>query len=462
VAKTNIDQFATGLVGTRSPLGVPRNPLNATLVPGGSSSGSAVAVASGAVSIALGTDTAGSGRVPAALCGIVGFKPTCGWISTRGVLPAMRRFDCVSVFANNVTDAYRVVEAAAGFDALDPASRRAPVVATRPVRVIGVPDALPAGVCDNETERVMGELPAWLTSFGFEIVRVPIDRLLAWGQLLYGSALVAERQEGFGHLIDGAPDANEVVRSIVDRARLFTAMDAYEVERELAIGRRYAEQLFTEIDALVLPTTPGVATLEEVAADPIGKNAWLGTFTTFVNPLDLAAVAIPHQQRNDGLPFGVQLIGPAWSDRALADAAATMLGETAMAPPALSVPSSVDVVVFGAHLRGQPLNGQLQAVNARFVSDVWTAPAYRCFAIPGKPALFRSSEGGVSMAGELWSMDAAAFGALTRVVPHPLAIGNVELDDGRWVKGFVAEPVAMDGAHEITEFGSWRAYLAST
>ncbi|MGE0309202.1 MAG: amidase family protein, partial [Acidimicrobiia bacterium] len=296
VAKTNMDQFATGLVGTRSPLGVPRNPFNATLVPGGSSSGSAVAVASGAVPIALGTDTAGSGRVPAALCGIVGFKPTCGWISTRGVLPAMWRFDCVSVFAENVTDAYRVVEAAAGFDPLDPASRHAPVVTARRVRVIGVPEVLPPGVCDAETERVMAELPRWLTTLGFEVVQVPIERLLAWGQLLYGSALVAERELAFGHLIDGAPDANDVVRAIVDRSSSFTAVDAYEVERELAIGRRHAEQLFTDIDALVLPTTPGVATLDEVAADPIGKNAWLGTFTTFVNPLDLAAVAIPHQQ----------------------------------------------------------------------------------------------------------------------------------------------------------------------
>jgi allophanate hydrolase len=469
VGKTNLDQFATGLVGTRSPHGTPRNPLDASLVPGGSSSGSAVAVARGIVPFALGTDTAGSGRVPAAMCGIVGLKPTIGRFPSVGMVPAVRRIDCPSVFARNVADARMVAGVAAGWLPTDPYSKRpgeAPLTITNlgilspdaPVRALMEPDALRA--YDNVCELARED--------GFTLVAVDLEPLLAAGRLLYGGAFVAERTAAVGQYFDPANDvadaeADPTVRTIVAGGHKLSAVDAYNGEYALAELRAVAQPVWDSVHALLLPTTPGVATLNDLAAEPIAANARLGTFTTFTNLLDLAAIAIPVGLRPDGLPFGVQLIGPAWSDEALADAASLLTGEPPH-DPAVRVGETA-LVVVGAHLRGMALNRQLTDRQSRFVEATTTAPIYRLHAlegtVPPKPGLQRVPTGGAAIDVEVWALNPSAFASFVQEIPPPLAIGSLQLADGSWEKGFVCEPEGLAGATDITHFGGWRAYIQS-
>jgi allophanate hydrolase len=462
VGKTNMDQFATGLVGTRSPLGTPRNPHDARLVPGGSSSGSAVAVARGVVPFSLGTDTAGSGRVPAALCGIVGLKPTIGRIPTAGVVAAIARFDCVSLFARSVGDAALVARLVR--DEAVPTSAAAAPLAVRRVGIASrraLEPVLETGALIAYDEAVEAARQA-----GLAIVTVDIDPFLEAGLLLYGSALVAERSaDVLPRWPEGAPDLDPTVARIIRGGTSHGAVDAFRAEQRRRAAARSAAGMFAPggIDALLLPTTPGVATLEQVAADPTGANARLGTFTTFVNLLDLAAVCLPLGVRPDGLPAGVQLVGPAWSDDALADTAAMLAGEPDD-PPALR-PGEVGLVVVGAHLRGMPLNHQLVDRRARFVAATHTAPAYRLHAlagtVPPKPGLERVAAGGAPVAVELWALSPADFASFVAAIPPPLGIGTVELVDGSSHRGFICEPCGLDGAEDITAHGGWRAYLAA-
>ncbi|MFO1537549.1 MAG: amidase family protein, partial [Actinomycetota bacterium] len=333
LGKTNLDQFATGLVGTRSPHGMPRNPAHPGLVPGGSSSASAVAVARGLVPFALGTDTAGSGRVPAALCEVVGIKPTPGRVPSTGCVPAVRRIDCVTVFASTVADGRAVGPRMAGPHPRDPwSSSPGPVIA--PVRRLGVPLGLSA-VCDPPAAAAFAAHVAALASApgGPEVVEVDIGPLLEVGSWLYGGPFTAERAVAVGDFLSaGPPDADPVVASIITGSMTATATEAYAAEYRLAAARRDTAAMWGEVDALLLPTVPGVTTPELVAADPFGANSALGRFTTFTNLLGMAAVAFPAPRRDDGMPHGVQLLGPAWSDEPLADLAMWMLGEVA-APP---------------------------------------------------------------------------------------------------------------------------------
>ena len=465
VAKTNLDQFATGLVGTRSPYGTPRNPKHPHLVPGGSSSGSAVAVARGLVPFALGTDTAGSGRVPAAMCGIVGVKPTVGRLPSRGVVPAVRRLDCVSTFARRVDDARLVADIASGPDGED-AYTRQPTEAVRTVRRVGVgrrsdliallePDALVA-----YDDAIDG-----LRRLGLDVVEVEIEEFLAAGALLYGGALVAERTAAVGpHIASGAADLDPTVRTIVAGGASKSATEAYETEYRVIEHRARFALTWSAVDALVLPTTPGVATLADVATDPIGANVRLGTFTTAANLLDLAVVCVPIGARPDGLPSGVQVIGPAWSDAALCDVAAALMGEPVDTTSLRH--GEQTLVVVGAHLSGMALHHQLSSRGARLVLATTTAAKYRLFAlagtVPPKPGLRRTDgDDGVAIAVEVWALAPSRFASFVADIPPPLGIGKVELADGSWHSGFICEPLGFDGATDITSFGGWRAYIAA-
>jgi allophanate hydrolase len=462
--KTNLDQFATGLVGTRSPYGVCGNAVVPGRISGGSSSGSAVAVALGQVDAALGTDTAGSGRVPAALNGIVGLKPTRGLLSNAGVMPASRSFDCVAVFARTVSLAARILEAAAGFDAGDPWSRPVPggtpAVGSGPFRIgVPIPDHLDG--LDGPARRAWDAALGWLAGIG-EVVEVDIGPYLEAGGLLYGSALIAERWDAFGEFLTAHPEgADPSVAAIVAGARTLEAHRfAHDLDALRRLGRAFGATM-AGVDLVAVPTVAEAPTVGEVAADPLGVNRRLGRFTNGCNLLDLCAAAVPAGLREDGVPFGTTLLAPAFGDAVVAAAAARLLGEPD--PPLPSWAQVTSVVVAGAHLRGQPLAGQLLVRGGRFVRQTTTAPRYRLHALdtePPKPGLERVADGGAPITVEVWSMPVDAFGDLARSVPPPLGFGTVELADGTSHPGFLVEHVALDGTPDITAAGGWRQWLA--
>lgn len=461
--KTNLDQFATGLVGTRSPYGAVESPVAAGRVAGGSSSGSAAAVACGEADVALGTDTAGSGRVPAAFCGIVGLKPTRGWLPTTGVVPACRSLDCVSVFAADVATAALVVEAAAGFDPDDPWSRRRPTGEAAVVRRLGRPSrAVLERWC---TPAVADAFDAALAGADTEVVEVDLGAYLEAGDLLYGGAFVAERHAAVGDFVEAHPDdVDPVVAAIIAAAGTLTASALAADRHRLAVLARRSAALWSLVDAVVVPTAPSHPTIAEVEADPIGANAALGRFTNGTNLLDWCAAAVPAGTTAAGLPFGVSVLGPAWTDRAVWAAAAVLAGH---APPAVAArceAGEVRLAVCGAHLEGQPLHHQLHDRGARLVARTTTAPTYRmvCLATtPPKPGLLRVADGepGAALEVEVWALGASGFGTLVDGVPAPLTIGTVELTDGRTVNGFLCEPHAAAGAPDISAHGGWRAWL---
>ena len=466
VGKTNLDQFATGLVGTRSPYGAPRNAFNLGYVSGGSSSGSAVAVAAGLVAFALGTDTAGSGRVPAAFNHLVGLKPTKGRWSTRGLVPACRSIDCITVFTDQLADARLIDAVVAGFDAADPFSRP---LADVPItgRRIGVPRPDQRVFFGDLRSEELYERALDVLAEQAELVAIDIAPLLEAAQLLYGGPWVAERSAAIEPLLRATPDAiDPTVRAIVEPGLAMSAVDTWNGIYRLAELARQAEALWVEVDALAFPTTGTTYRLAELAAAPVVLNSNLGRYTNFVNLLDMAAVAVPAGARDNATGFGITLIGPAHSDRALIELADRYLAAAALAPlPPLDIGDHMDTVklaVVGAHLEGMPLHWQLTSRNARFVGAFNTAPTYRLYAmadsVPPKPALVHSKDGG-AIALEVYELGLAEFGSFVAEVPPPLAIGTVQLADGTHVKGFVAEPRALEGAEDITHLGGWRAYI---
>jgi allophanate hydrolase len=448
--KTTLDQFATGLVGTRSPyFGIARNPIDPKYIAGGSSSGSAIAVARSEVPIALGTDTAGSGRVPAACCGIVGWKPTVGVVSTDGVFPASPSYDCVSVFTRTVAHAALAHHALVDSVPVRPAVAR-----------VGVPGPLP-WFDDGDARVRFAHAVDRARDIGIDVIAVDAHALYEAGALLYGSALVAERLAAFGHLMTRDPAAvDPTVRSIVESAAGYTARDAFTARAQLDELRGTADMLWSEVDTLVLPTIARHPSIAEVLADPFGPNRELSTYTAFTNLLGWCALAVPAGTRITGLPFGVSFMGPAGSDGALLELGARFLGEDAITPL-----DGYELVVVGAHLTGQPLHHQLTDRGAQLVASTTTAPMYRLFALataPPKPGLVHDPVGGAAIEVEVWRFAPEAFASFVNEVPRPLAIGTVELADGRAVNGFVCEPGALSDAIEITEFGGWRRWLASS
>jgi allophanate hydrolase len=472
IGKTNLDQFATGLVGTRSPYGACANVYNRSHISGGSSAGSAVAVAAGLVAFALGTDTAGSGRVPAALNHLVGFKPTRGGWSNRGLVPACRTLDCISVFANDAEDAGRVDAVAAAFDAPDPYSRPspAPPAPLGPSFKVGVPRIdQRVWFSDRESERLFGHALARVQATGGELVEVDIAPLQAAAALLYSGPWVAERTAAVETLLRARPTAiHPVVRGILQGGLAITAVETFKSQYALARYARAAEALWREVDVLMLPTAATSYRLREVMAEPLSLNANLGLYTNFVNLLDMCAIALPAGFRDNATGFGVSLIGPAWTDRRLLDLARRYEEIAPMpTPPPLDlkgVSDSVKLAVVGAHLAAMPLHWQLTSRDAKLVRRCKTAPLYKLYAmagtVPPKPALVHVGEGGAAIELEVYQLTTEAFGSFVAEVPPPLAIGTVTLDDATEVKGFVAEPRALDGAEDITSLGGWRAYIA--
>jgi allophanate hydrolase len=461
--KVNLDQFATGLVGTRSPHGTPRNPLDARLVPGGSSSGSAVAVATGLTDVSLGTDTAGSGRVPAAMCGLVGVKPTAGWLSCAGVVPAVRSIDCMSVFARTLALGAQVTRTAAGFDPDDPFARRPPAHGVPPVRRLGVltDDALAEAHSDPAVAGEYAAARKQLERAGFDLVEVDPTDLFEIGDQLYGGPWVSERLVAVAAMADRLDECDPSVAAILERARRHTALDVHRARYRVAALLRRVADLFDRIDALAFPTVPMLPTTAEVAADPIGVNTRLGRFTTFTNLVDLAAVTFP--LGGGAPPTSLTLHGPAWSDAALLDAACRITDVPA--PPAAVPEGWLELAVCGAHLRGGALAHQLVDRGGAYLETTRTAPAYRLWAladsVPAKPALVHAGADGVAIEVDLWTLAPDAFGSFVAGVPAPLAIGKVELAGGRIVSGFVSEPRATLGATDVSHFGGWRGYLAS-
>jgi allophanate hydrolase len=484
IGKTNLDQFATGLVGVRSPYGVPRNALRADLIPGGSSSGSATAVGADLVPFSLGTDTAGSGRVPAALNGIVGLKPSLGALSASGVVPACRTLDTVSIFARDVADAFAVYREAVAFDEADPFSRPfpKPALSAFPTGIrLGVPRAGQLQFFEDEKAQAAFSQDLQLAqSLGARIVEFDFEPFAEVARMLYDGPWVAERYAATKPLIESNPEAfHPVTRAIIESARKFDAVATFEALYRLADRKRRTSRVWSEFDAMLVPTMPRPYTVAEVEADPVRLNSRLGTYTNFVNLLDLCAIAVPGGGRGDGLPSSVTLIAPAGADGLLAGIAAGVESRTGapakgaapIGSPAPQAGSStpedrIEIAVVGAHLAGLPLNRELVDLGASFSREVETAPDYRLFALPGavpaKPGLLRVAEGaGSGIKAEVWTLDRAGFGEFVAKIPAPLGIGTIRLKDGGSVKGFLVEAEAVKAAEDVSRFGGWRAYLKS-
>ena len=484
IGKTNLDQFATGLVGVRSPYGIPRNALKPDLVPGGSSSGSAVAVAAGLVPFALGTDTAGSGRVPAGLANIVGLKPSLGLVSTRGVLPACRTLDCVSVFTLTVDDAWAALAAMAGYDADDPYSRRRALGSPGsppPHLRIGVPRPGQRIFFDDRVAEAADDVAlARLAALGATLVEIDMTPFYDTARLLYEGPWVAERLLVIRDLLARDPEAvHPVTREITRGGEKPSAADAFATFYQLAAVRRLADQVFGDVAMLALPTAPTAYTVDAVLADPIRLNSRLGTYTNFVNLLDLCGLAVPAAIADDRTPIGLTLLAPGGQDAALAalgrafhadtglPLGASQVAQPALAPlPQTAGSGETPVAVVGAHLSGMPLNHELTRLGARFLAAATTAPDYRLHALAGttppKPGLLRVAPGeGAAIAVEIWALPLAAYGSFVAGVPAPLSIGTLTLADGQGVQGFLVEAAAIAGARDISSFGGWRAFVAS-
>ncbi|MBI3546816.1 MAG: allophanate hydrolase [Gammaproteobacteria bacterium] len=479
VGKTNLDQFATGLVGTRTPYGACRNSFNPAYIAGGSSAGSAVAVALGQVSFALGTDTAGSGRVPAAFNNLIGLKPTRGLLSTRGVIPACRTLDCVSVFTLTAQDAQAVYEVAQAFDADDPYSRavQAPRSAFSPSQFrFAVPRASQLEFFGNDNARALFNAALdRLESLGGEKHEIDFTPFLEAARLLYEGPWVAERYAAIQTFIETKPDSlHPVTRQILQNAQRFSAQDVFTAYYRLAELKRTAENLMLETDFVVTPTAGTIYRIDEVEAEPLRLNTNLGYYTNFMNLFDLSAIAAPAGMQQNGLPFGITFFAPAFSEYSLLMLAARwqqsckfLLGATGKSlPPApeknLLPAGYVALAVCGAHLSGLPLNHQLRDRGGWVLVATRTAACYRLYALPGaaprRPGLVRTQDG-ASIEVEVWALPIEAYGSFVHNIPAPLGIGTIELHDGKQVQGFVCESHALIDATDITNFGGWRAWL---
>ena len=482
IGKTNLDQFATGLVGVRTPYSPPKNALDPQLVPGGSSSGSAVGVARGLVSFALGTDTAGSGRVPAALNGIVGLKPTLGAISNQGVVPACRTLDTVSIFALSVEDAHTVLGCAAVYDSSEPYARAVPSSVfgrTQSKFSVGVPDTNSRNFFGDAEQAASFEIALEnIRALGGEIIEIDFTPFYEVAALLYEGAWVAERYAVVENLVRDTPDAlHPVFHKIVKEAENFTSADVFKGLYRLQELKLTAVPLVESVDVLCVPTIPTFYTVDDLDKDPIGPNLRLGTYTNFVNLLDLCGIAVPTTPRTDGRPGSVTLLASANQDSQICALASALqhrckppLGATEWGLPEtdLDVPTSNSneflVAAVGAHMSGLPLNYQLTELGARFLQAAKTAPVYRLYSLPGgppyRPGLI-NDETGAQIDLEIWALPKSRFGEFMQGIPHPLGIGTLALENGDLVKGFICEPRGIIGAEDITHFGGWRNYLDS-
>ncbi|GAB4532685.1 MAG: allophanate hydrolase [Roseibium sp.] len=484
IGKTNLDQFATGLVGVRSPYQPPKNAVDPAIVPGGSSSGSAVAVGHGIVSFSLGTDTAGSGRVPAALNNIVGLKPTLGALSATGVVPACRTLDTISIFALTVEDAYTAYRAAAGYDEQDAYSRPVAVPELSPVPPglrIGIPDSASIEFFgDSAQEESFRDTLALLKADGAEIVEVDFTPFYDVAHMLYEGAWVAERHTVIEDLMKENPEAvHPVTRKVVGAALDLSATDAFRGFYRLKELARKTEPVLSKLDLLCVPTMPTFYSVADLEADPIGPNSRNGTYTNFVNLLDMCGLAVPVSPRTDGRPGNVTLLASAGRDGFLASIGTRIeqlaphtLGATGWSLPAPADPlpapgtGEIAIAVCGAHMSGMALNGELTGRGGRFLRSAETSDAYKLYALAGgppkRPGLVRGPAGsGTSIALEIWALPAGEVGGFLSGIPAPLGLGTVELSDGTSVTGFICEAAGAEGAEDISHLGSWRRFIAS-
>jgi allophanate hydrolase len=471
--KTNLDQFATGLVGIRTPYPAPKNPFDEAYLPGGSSSGSAVAVAKGLVAFSLGTDTAGSGRVPAAFNELIGLKPTLGHISTRGVVDACKTLDCVSVFAQNCADADTVLKIVGKHDPDEAWSRKPPVKWKRiPAKFrYGVPRAEELEFFGwKEAAGLFAEAVEKIEELGGEAVEIRLEPFLSAAKLLYEGPWVTERYVGIRNFLEAKPDSVfPVTRAIIEGGRHPLASDFFDARYKLAECKRLADIEMAKVDFIVAPTTPRNFTVKEVEAQPVKLNSALGSYTNFMNLLDYSALALPAGRYQGKLPWGVTIFADAWMDRALLELGGKYERVLSRNVPAVSADGfdEILVVVCGAHLEGMPLNWQLTDRGGRLVSGGKTLPCYRMYLVPAgaglpeRPALVRVDDG-VAIETETWALSTEAFGDFVSKIPSPLGIGKVLMEDGKSLPGFIAEPIAAVGARDISEFGGWRAWMAAT
>jgi allophanate hydrolase len=483
LGKTNLDQFATGLNGTRSPYGACRNSLHPDYPSGGSSAGSALAVALGVASFALGTDTAGSGRVPAALNNLVGLKPTKGLLSTAGVVPACRTLDCVSYFSASAREASQLLALTATLDARDAYSRGNPLWndasafgAPRPGWRFGVPKQLEFLGCP-ESPALFASTIEHLKALGGEAIEIDFTPFLEAARLLYAGPWVAERYSVAGELIEAQPDAVlPVIRAVLEQAPGTSAVDAFRAQYRLQALKAECERIMTELDCVLTPAYPRPVTLAELQAEPVARNSDLGYYTNFMNMLDYAAVAVPAGFMAGGLPWGVTLFGRAFTDQyllSLADALQRhsdlpLAGERALqlpAPANLAGNDRARLVVCGAHLDGLVLNWQLKQRGGRLFEATHSSPDYQLYALAGgpplRPGMLRVTQGGRAIAVEVWELPSSELGSFLTGIPAPLGLCKVQLADGRWETGFICEPCGIEGAVNISHFGGWRAFLSS-
>lgn len=473
IGKTNLDQFATGLVGVRSPYGAVKNSFNPDYISGGSSSGSSVVVANGVVPFALGTDTAGSGRVPAGHNNIIGLKPTKGWFSNTGLIPACRSIDVISIFALTVDDSWQVAQIMQGFDTQDAYSRQHPHnVATQFSKAkIAIPAQLEF-YGDAQAEHAFNVAIERVKQLGYQVEAIDFSIFQQLAAALYNKAWVAERDSAVKKHVS-RDVLHPVIQEITSQADQFSAVDLIEAEYERAELSRHIQLTLQAFDALMVPTAATIYTIAEVEADPLVKNSHMGAYTNFVNFADLAALALPNTIRADGLPSGVTFIAAAWMDQALVHFGQTWQQATALnlgtstqqyqKTSEITGKTSVKLAVVGAHLTGMPLNFQLTSRGATLIKQTKTAAHYALFALkntqPPKPGLAYEAEKGCAIDVEVWEVPMARFGEIVAEVPAPLGIGNVQLADGTWVKGFICEGYALNDAINISEFGGWRAYM---
>ncbi|MCG8083825.1 MAG: allophanate hydrolase [Candidatus Thiodiazotropha taylori] len=484
VGKTNLDQFATGLNGTRSPWGACRNAFEPDYISGGSSSGSAVSVALGLASFSLGTDTAGSGRVPACFNNLIGLKPSRGLLSTKGLVPACRSLDCITVFTCDSDDANLVLSVAEAYDADDEYSRNNPFQNQQrqygerqgPLKIGVIPDQQLNFFGDQAYQQAYRDTLKQLETDGIEFVEIDYQPFAEAARLLYEGPWVAERYLATQPLIDDNPQAlYPVVREIIEPGKSLQASSLFKAQYRLSGLKAVCDRQLAAVDCLLTPTAGTCFTIEQMLEEPILRNSQLGYYTNFMNLLDLASVAVPTQMTASGLPFGITLVGDAFTDRALLSIAKRIhrqfelnLGASqyelqSASQPAVGDHSEIDVVVCGAHLQGLPLNWQLTERGATLKAKTETAPIYRMYALPGgppaRPGLILDEVEGAAIEVEVWSMPQSQFGSFVAAIPSPLGIGKLQLADGSEASGFICEPYAISKAEEITGFGGWKAYL---
>ena len=458
VGTTNLDQFATGLVGTRSPYGACHSVGHPGWVSGGSSSGSAVVAAQGDVPLALATDTAGSGRVPAALNGLAAHKPTRGRISTEGVVPACRSLDCVGAFASTPADAALACGLMAGDEGWwQPLGRPARV------GVLRAEDRDWAG--DDRSAAAQDAAEDAMRRLGWELVPVDIAPFRAGGTLLYGGAFVAERFAAVGDAVRrGSAGLDPVVASIIEASAAIPAWQAFTDLDRIRRLRAETDGVWDALDALALPVVPTVVRSDDVAADPLGPNQMLGTYTSFANLFDLCASVAPVAPRDDGHPWGVQLLAPAFGDGVVAALAQDLSVAAALTAPV--VPEGlVGLVVAGAHLRGEMLDHQVVECGGTWTGTTRTAPRYALCLVaesPPRPGLVDSGpDEGAAIEVDVWALPPAGWSRFVAAGVPGLAVGRVELGDGRVLPGFVAAASSAASGVDLTPYGGWRAWRAA-